>query len=344
VTGAASTRWVEAVGPGEAAANDRLAHAIAGFQATFARRGDGRAQRAFHVKSHAGLHATFTVSDGVPEDARFGVFAAPRSFAARVRISNGFSAARADWWPDLMGFSVRLLDVSGPRLVDDAAGAIQDFVALDQPSLPAQDGEQLFVISTSIANLLSAPFVVVRALGFAHALVVAWWSVRLAWKRLWTASAATEAYYSIVPITIGPHAIKFSWRPRERAAKRFMGPLAGRNYVRRDLARRLAGGEVAFDFLVQFYADAQTTPIDGAAAWSEAAAPCVKLGELVLARVDLDDPATHAEERALDGAAFSAWHGIDAHRPIGNIQRTRRDVYAASARYRGSWESAIKTS
>ena len=183
---------------------------------------------------------------------------------------------------------------------------------------------------------------VVRALGFAHALVVAWWSVRLAWKRLWTASAATEAYYSIVPITIGPHAIKFSWRPRERAAKRFMGPLAGRNYLRRDLARRLAGGEVAFDFLVQFYADAQTTPIDGAAAWSEAAAPCVKLGELVLARADLDDPATHAEERALDGAAFSAWHGIDAHRPIGNIQRTRRNVYAASARYRGSWEAPSK--
>ncbi len=341
--GGASTTWVETVPAGEQEENERLARAINRFQETYARRGDGRPRRAFHVKSHAALRARFTVG-AVPEEARFGVFAEQRSFDAWVRISNGFSAARADWWPDLMGFSVRLLDVAGPRLVDDAAGAIQDFVALDQPSLPAKDGAQLFVVSTLIANLFTAPFVVARALGLAQALAVAWWSIRLAWKRLWTTSAATETYYGVAPITIGPHAVKFTWRPREPARSRLMGPFAGRNYLREDLARRLAGGDVVFDFLVQFYADPQTTPVDGATAWSVSAAPYVKFGELAIERVDLADPATHAAESTLDGAAFSAWHGITAHRPIGNVQRTRRAVYPSSARFRGSYESEVRTS
>lgn len=343
MNGAASTSWVETVPAGEQEQNERLARAITGFQQTFARRGDGRPRRGFHVKSHAALRARFAVGT-VPEGARFGVFAEQRSFDAWVRISNGFSAARADWWPDLMGFSVRLLNVAGPRLVDDAAGPIQDFVALDQPSLPAKDGAQLYVVSTSIANLLTAPFVVVRALGVAQALAVAWWSIRLAWKRLWTASAATETYYGVAPITIGPHAIKFTWRPREGAHRHLMGPFAGRNYLRNDLARRLASGNVVFDFLVQFYADPRSTPIDGATAWSASAAPYVKFGELTIERADLADPTTHAAESTLDGAAFSVWHGIAAHRPIGNVQRTRRAVYPSSARYRGSWENGVKTS
>lgn len=335
---ASSTTWRESPGADEAAEIERLARAINGYQRLFADRGDGRPRRAFHVKSHAGMHATFAIVDEVPEKARFGVFAVPRSFNAWVRFSNGFSAGRADWWPDLLGMSVRLTGVDGPRVMDDAAGPIQDFIALNQTLLPADNGEQLFVISTAVANLLTAPWKVVRSLGFAHALRVAWWSLGLTWHRLWTNSVATETYYSNVPITIGPHAVKFKWQPRGLAAPGFAGPLSGANYLRRDLERRLAGGEIVFDFMVQFYKDPATTPIDGATEWKASDAPYLKFAELTVGQSDLAAAAAHEDEQYLEGAAFNTWHALVAHRPIGNVQRTRRAVYLSSSRFRGSWE------
>ncbi len=333
----ASTTWQETPGSGEAATAERLSRAIERYQQGFADCGDGRPRRAFHVKSHAGLRATFTVSSEVPPRARFGVFAVARSFEAWVRTSNGFSASRTDWLPDLLGFSVRLLGVEGARLADDTA-TIQDFIALNQTALPAENGEQLFVISTASTRLLSAPFKIVAGLGLGRALRVAWWGLGLAWRRLWTNSVVTETYFSNVPITIGPHAVKFAWQPR---SAKVAGPLAlflGRNYLRRDLARRLGAGDVLFDFLVQFYVDAVKTPIDGAAEWSGNDAPYVKFAELTIHRTELGAAAEHAAERYLDGAALDPWNGLAAHRPIGNIQRTRRAVYLASSRFRGSWQ------
>ena len=35
-----------------------------------------------------------------------------------------------------------------------------------------------------------------------------------------------------------------------------------------------------------------------------------------------------------DGLAFSPWHGLSAHRPLGSIMRMRRVAYARSIRFR----------
>jgi hypothetical protein len=42
-----------------------------------------------------------------------------------------------------------------------------------------------------------------------------------------------------------------------------------------------------------------------------------------------------AQVAAIDtGMAFSPWHGLEAHRPLGGIMRVRRPVYAALQRER----------
>ncbi|HIE1388021.1 TPA: hypothetical protein ACXJSN_003246 [Pseudomonas aeruginosa] len=35
-----------------------------------------------------------------------------------------------------------------------------------------------------------------------------------------------------------------------------------------------------------------------------------------------------------DGIFFSPWHGIEDHRPLGNVMRARRSAYQFSAHYR----------
>ncbi len=42
-------------------------------------------------------------------------------------------------------------------------------------------------------------------------------------------------------------------------------------------------------------------------------------------------------EAADDALSYSIWHGIAAHRPLGNVNRARRDTYAHSAAFRGQF-------
>jgi deferrochelatase/peroxidase EfeB len=330
-TVAPSALWHEVISPAEEARIDALCAEINTYQRGFARRGDGQVHRGFHVKSHTGLRAHFTVLDDIPPEAKHGVFAAARTFEARVRLSNGFSSPMPDWFPDLVGCAVKLLGVEGAKLLEgEEDSGSQDFVALNQPYVPADTPEQLMLISTAPANPLTAPFRIVAGLGLAHAARVVWWALKWALRRIPLGSVTTEDFYSAVPITIGPHAVKFKWESRQTALPRPPGA-SWLNYLRDDLRRRLLAGDLRFDFMVQFYVDPVRTPIDGAYAWE---VPFVKLAELTIPGCDIDSYEAKAEEHRLRDLSFNPWHAIEAHRPIGNIQRARRVVYRASAMLR----------
>jgi hypothetical protein len=330
-----SASWHEVIGDDEAARDQAFAKAINHYQQGFARRGDGQAHRGFHVKSHAALTAEFRVLDDIPPEAKFGVFASAGTFQAWIRLTNGFSAARADWFPDLVGLSVKLLGVPGRKLLDgeEQAGS-QDFIALNQPYLPASNPAQLVTMVMTAANVLTAPFKLIQGLGVTQALRVMLWTLAWTPRRLLLRSVATEDFYSAVPITIGPHAVKFKWRARPQAATN-VGHRSWSNYFRDDLRQRLADGDLHFDLLVQFYLDPVRTPIDGAYPWKVQDAPFVKLAELTVSRRDVDSEEAKREERHINGVSFNPWHAIAEHRPIGNIQRARRVVYQASAAYWG---------
>jgi Dyp-type peroxidase family len=331
-----SANWHELIPDGEAELFNTYASVLNRYQQSFARRGDGQAHRAFHVKSHVGLSAEFRVLEAIPVAAKHGVFKAPRTFQAWIRLSNGFSATRPDWFPDLLGCAVKLEGVDGVKLLpgEEHAGT-QDFIALNQPYLPAEDAGQLLIMSTSAANVLTAPVVLVRGLGLAQALRVMLWTLRWTPRRLLLRSVATEDFYSDVPITIGPHAVKFKLQSRQPTTVATTRNASWRNYLRDDLRQRLAEADLRYDFMVQFYVDPVKTPIDGAAEWKPVDAPFVKLAELTIHRRDIDSTETKREESYLAGVAFNPWHAIAEHRPIGNIQRARGAIYQACARYRG---------
>jgi hypothetical protein len=333
---AKSASWHEAIPDNETELFAAYIDKMTRYQRGFARRGDGQPHRGFHVKSHAGLGAEFKVLDDIPSEAKHGVFKSARTFQAWVRLTNGFSAARPDWFPDLLGFSVKLRDVEGAKLMpgEEHAGT-QDFLALDHPYVPADNAGELMIMSMSAANLLSAPLILVQALGPAKALRVMLWTLRWMPHRLLLRSLATEHFYSLSPITIGPHAVKFKWQPRQPAAATQSRGASWRNYLRDDLRQRLAESDIGYDFLVQFYLDPERTPIDGSFAWKPEDTPFVKLAELTIPRCDLDSDEVRRTESYLGSLAFNPWHAIAEHRPIGNIQRARRAIYRNSARHRG---------
>ena len=71
-----------------------------------------------------------------------------------------------------------------------------------------------------------------------------------------------------------------------------------------------------------------------ASAQTESADTVLRHG--VVITVDPQDSWSDGNVLAIDeGMAFSPWHGIAAHRPLGSIMRVRKTTYEASAEFRG---------
>jgi len=331
---APSTTWREVIPADEAQRFEACIQEMTRYQQAFARRGDGQAHRGFHVKSHAGLEAEFRVLENLPSAARHGIFKESRSFKAWVRLTNGFSSAQHDCYPDLLGFAVKLRGVEGAKLLAGQEHAdTQDFLALNHAYVPAADAVELMVMSMAAATPLAAPFKMARRLGVARAMQSLLWTLHWLPRRLLLRSIAEEGFHSLTPMTIGPHAVKFMWCPRSPATE---APRSWhRNHLRDELKQRLTRGAIRYDFLVQFYADDHKTPIDGTFAWRPEDAPWVKLAELIIPPCDLDAAQSRRTEAWLDSVSFNPWHAIAEHRPIGNVQRGRRVIYEGSAKLRG---------
>ena len=324
-----SMDWKEVIPEGEDERFRQFAHEIKQLQQWNAGRMDGRPHRSFHVKLYCGLSAEFRVLEDIPACAKHGVFKEAKTFPAWVRISNAFSVVESDRLPAVIGFVVKLTDVAGAKLLKgEEKAATQDFLAINQPLIPARNAYQLVVISLASKNLLTAPINLIRGLGLPDTLRLGLYSLNLLRRRL--RSLALETYWSNVPIKLGPHAVKFKWQPSQDTSPGSRVPLS-RNYLREDFKNRLMESDITFDFMVQFYVNVEKTPIEGSFEWKPADAPFVKLAELIMHRRDLDLYQAKLEERYVDSLAFNPWHAIDDHRPIGEIQRARGVIYQASA-------------
>lgn len=106
-----STGWREVVGADEAVRHEEQAAQFVAMQSRKSEKyGIGRA---LHRKQLAGLRATFEVLPDLPDEARHGLFAVPHKYDAWLRLSNGGFNYAPDKVPDIRGFSIKVLGVTG---------------------------------------------------------------------------------------------------------------------------------------------------------------------------------------------------------------------------------------
>jgi len=145
-------------------------------------------------------------------------------------------------------------------------------------------------------------------------------------------SMVTERFWSGGALHLGAHqAVKLTTRPCDlrlvREPRRDTD-----DYLRADLVAAARDG-VCMALYVQLQADPVRTPIENASKiWEESDAPLVPVGRIVMPPQVVDPGAT----AACDQLAFSPWHSLPAHKPMGHINRARRFVYAASQQQRAN--------
>jgi hypothetical protein len=311
-----SVEWREVVGPDEAERHERQAAQLVELQARkSAQHGAGRA---LHRRQIAALRATLTVAAELPKYARQGIFAVPEKYDVWIRLSSGGFGRAPDRVPDIRGFALKVLGVSGQATLGGEAVA-QDFTLINHDRF-------------SSAN--SAEFTRLVTLGAESQGRILWTLVRtpslitpartiLAARKAPFSGFATTDFFSAAPIAYGPYAV----RVRLAAASDRVSPYAADDWAA-DLYDRLIGNPLTYDFQVQFFTDEQHTPIeDASVSWD---APYLTVGRLTVPRQKPDD----AFAAEVDAAAFDPWNALTAHRPLGELMRARKVAYFASQQQR----------
>jgi hypothetical protein len=145
------------------------------------------------------------------------------------------------------------------------------------------------------------------------------------------ADLATNRYFSAVPYLFGSTAAKYSLTPRD-TAPRAAAPARHPNFLREALRARLAEGSIVFDFSVQLQKSPRATPIeDASVAWNEHDAPFHKVATLEIPAQVFDTP---ERQHFAENLSFNPWRCLPEHRPLGGINRARRQVYRAVSAYR----------
>ena len=288
--------------------------------ATLKRYPSGTRRRFNQGRATAFLEAEFTVLDGLPAERRVGLFATPRSYTAAIRFANAASAS--DREADIRGMSIRVNGVSGTNLTPGSLS--QDFILNSHPVMMVP-GTREFL------ELLRAN----EAGGFRR---IAYFLTHLGATRIAAAARSNPSchldltYWSTTPFLFGSdRAVKYIVAPAS-STRSPMPRTRTDTYLLDAMRTRLSEGEAVFDFLVQFQTDGRRMPIEDASVeWKAEESAYVPVARVRIPPQRVDDPARDA---AGEQMAFNPWHCLAEHRPLGSMNRARREIYAEMAAFR----------
>lgn len=292
-----------------------------------------------HAKAHGCVKAEVQVPSDLSSDLRQGVFAEPgKTWQALIRLSNGNAYPQFDSIRDARGMALKLLDVPGKQLLPGQQGRNeQDFVMFSHPNFFVSDVAEY-------RQNIGAQADGKQVLAFFPSWNPGTWQVRHLFIALATLAPAPisptqTTYFSVSPYKFGNDNAKFRVAPDPQSCPEYALPKQNEdlpNFLRGALAQQLSTDRVPACFVLQvqrqnahLYMPIEDTSIE----WKESDAPFQTVARIRIPAQDFD---TLEQNIACDNQSFSPWHGLEAHRPIGGINRLRKAVYDAVSDYRHS--------
>jgi hypothetical protein len=236
-----------------------------------------------------------------------------------------------------------VLDVDGERL-PAAEGRTQDFVMVNGPVFQAKTADKflgnLKLLAKTTDRMEGGKKVISAVLRGVHTMLDAVGTQIPAVDSLGGAPNVEplgETYYSATAFRYGDHIAKFSLVPVAPAQVALTGKtiaVDGReDAIREEVRGEMLGMAAEWEFRVQLCRDLERQPVeDPTIEWDEKEAPFIRVATVRARAQDSWDPAL--VESVNERMRFSVWTGLAAHRPLGNINRARRDTYRHSADFR----------
>lgn len=323
-----SKEWRETIAPDEEERFKKYAEQFISIQKVKSRQfGNGRG---LHRKQLLAMKAKLDVLPGLPEYAAHGLFAKPASYDALVRLSNGGMAIQDDKIGDIRGFALKVLGVTGESALGGSAKS-QDFLMINLEAFSSPKSDRFVEM---VGALAKGPGALLKYLfstyGFFGALGVMN-RAKKSFNRPFH-GFASENFHTAAPIACGPYAC----RVRLLSAGAKPSPDASKDWGA-DIRKRLSEGALVHELQLQFFVDESITPIEDASVnWPESEAPYITVARLTIPEQQFENEEAKKLAADVDKAAFDPWNALAAHRPLGDVMRTRKVVYFASQKTRGA--------
>ncbi|MCI0997306.1 catalase family protein [Pseudomonas corrugata] len=327
----------EQMPPGEAAMTQEIIQTA--IRIVDQHREGTRYLRDAHAKAHGCVMAEVQVPTDLPAPLRQGVFAEPgKVWQATMRLSNGNAYPQFDSLRDARGMAIKLLNVPGkPLLADRQSQGEQDFVMFNHPNFFVSDVAEY---RQNVAAQADGK----KVMAFFPGLDPRSWQIRHLFIALATlspppASPTQTTYFSVSPYKFGEANAKFRVAPDPDSCPSYTLPTQNQalpNFLRSALHQQLSTDRVPACFVLQIQRQdpGKYMPIeDTSVEWRESDAPFETVARIRVPPQDFDTPKLNL---ACDNLSFNPWFGIEAHRPIGGINRLRKAVYEAVSDYRHS--------
>ena len=302
--------------------------------------------RSVHAKAHGILQGTLTVQPDLPPELAQGMFATPGEHGVYMRLSTNAGDVLSDTISLPRGLALKVLDVQGERL-PGAEGTTQNFVLVNGPVFQAKTSDQFLGSLKKLAGTTD------RMEGTKEALSTVMRGVNKVLEAVGVSSPAVqsmggapnvdplgETYYSVTPFLYGRHIAKFAVLPvsatltaLEKTEVDVGGdPDAIRHHVRDEMR----GIDGVWELRVQLCRDVEKQPVeDPTVEWKEEDTPFQAVATIRAGRQDSwEDARVQAVNEEM---RFSPWIGLAAHRPLGNINRARKEPYEHSAAFRAKY-------
>ena len=304
---------------------------------------EGHAMRSVHAKNHGYLSATLTVLPDIAPELAQGLFVHPGEHQAILRFSTNPGDILDDSISLPRGLATKVLGVQGERLPGSEAETTQDFVMVNGPAFSAKSPKQF------LGNLKLLAKTTDRAEWAKKALSAVLRTAEKGLEAVGLESATLktlggsrnvhplgEAYYSQTAFRHGEYVAKYAIVPVAPALVRHHSEeiaTAGKpDAVREAMGRDAQEGAMEWELRVQLLRDPESQPIEDATVeWSQEDSPYLPVARIRAEPQEAWTPARNARD---DDLRFSPWTGLAAHRPLGGVNRVRKETYADSAAFR----------
>lgn len=298
--------------------------------------GKGPMTRDVHAKAHGCVRAKFTINNDLPAEYRAGVFAEPgKEYPAWIRFSNGSAKVQPDGKGDARGMAIKLMDVEGDKLLENERKArTQDFLLISHDAFFVKDGKDYADFFRRIARGSNPAWF------FFGRLPWRWKEFRAASQLIKKGKSMANPlffrYFSATPYLLGEkHVVKYAVQPCTVNPDLRNHFSDSPDYLRLNMSKFLnvkEGTPACFQFMVQRRSERGAMPVeDSRVPWDQEKSAFVPVATLTIPVQEFDG---EGSMRFCENLSFTPWHSLPAHRPLGNINRTRKVVYEAVSAFR----------
>ena len=305
----------------------------------------GHAERGVHAKSHGLLRGEMEVLPDLPPTLAQGLFAKPGTYPVVMRLSTNPGDILDDSISTPRGLGLKIGGVTGEKL-PDAVGDTQDFVMANAPAFAAANAKKFLGNLKLLAATTDTPQGLKKALSAVlrgtEAVVETFGGKSTTLISLGghpETHILGETFYSQVPLRYGDYIAKVAVAPASPALQELSGAhlnVNGKPNGLRDAVNGFfADHDAVWELRVQLNTGLDTMPIeDASVVWPESESPYVPVARITVRRQEGWNATKH--DAIDDRMAFSPWHGLMAHQPLGSIMRVRKSAYEASKAFRAS--------